>query len=258
MISFQNALPLLVFLIASFLAFYFVETVILFALNRLLRKHWKVVVDRLLRTIVHHRTLVRTLAYGSIALIIILLFVFTPLAELLVDGTGVLRYLALILITTMLIIYYIGSRGISKVVIERRIHLYVFTVLSLLAFTGIMAMAHEGYTVYEDAINRAFVEPIVEGIEEQYEKKLEDRLLEIFREQVKKGECEYYDYAEKTGPGLTQFVFIKEDPALADENPEIIPQGEPLRGKNCVHETKFLLTSEGKWYQVIEQNIIKN
>lgn len=254
MISFQDALPLLVFLIVSFLAFYFVETVILFVLNWFLRKHWKFVVDRLLRAIVRYRNMMRIAAFGSIALIIILLFIFTPLADLLVDGTGALRFLALILVTTMLIIYYIGSRTLSKVVIERRIHLYVFTILSLLSFTGIMTAAHGGYTVYEDAINQAFVEPIVETIEEEYEKRLEDRLLEIFRDEVRKGGCEYYDYADKTGTGLTQFVFIEQDPGLADENPEIIPKGEPLRGKNCVHETKFILTPEGKWYQVIEQD----
>jgi len=254
MISFQDAIPLLVFLIVSFLAFYFIETVILFVLNWFLRKHWKVVVDSLLRTIVHHRILMRTAALGSIALIIILLFIFTPLADLLVDGTGVLRFLALILVTTMLIIYYIGSRSLSKVVIERRIHLYIFIILSLLSFMGIMSAAHGGYTVYEDAINRAFVKPIVENIEEEYEKRLEDRLLAVFQDQVKKGECEYYDYATKTGTGLTQFVFVKQDSGLADEDPEIIPKGEPLRGKNCVHETKFILTPEGKWYQVLEQD----
>lgn len=254
MISFQDAIPLIVFLIISFLAFYFVETVILFILNRLLRLHWKIVVDKLLRAIVHHRILMRTLAYGSIAALIILLFIYTPLADLLVAGTGILRFLALILVVTMLIIYWIGSRSLSKVVIERRIHLYVFIILSVLSFTGIMTIAQEGYTAYEDAINQAFVEPIVENIEEQYEKRLEDRLLAIFREKVKRGGCEYYDYSEKTGSGITQFVFIEQDPGLADENPEIIPKGEPLRGKNCVHETKFILTSEGKWYQVLEQD----
>jgi hypothetical protein len=54
MISFEHALPLLIFLVVSFLAFYFVETVILLALNFLIRRYWKFVVDSLLHTIVRH------------------------------------------------------------------------------------------------------------------------------------------------------------------------------------------------------------
>jgi hypothetical protein len=118
-----------------------------------------------------------------------------------------------------------------------------------------MALASQSYETYEEAINQAFVEPIVEEIEQEYEKKLEDRLLGVFEQQVESGACEYYDYSEKTGTGLTQFVFIKEDPSLAEEDPDIIPAGEPLRGQNCTLETKFILTPEGKWYQVLEQDL---
>ncbi|MFH0838045.1 MAG: hypothetical protein V1880_02160 [Patescibacteria group bacterium] len=256
MITIEQALPLLVFLIVAFLAFYFIETIILFTLNHLIRRYWMFVVDRLLRTIVHYRNMMRIAAFGVIALITVLLFIYTPLADLLVAGMSVLRFLALILFTTMLSIYYIGSKSMKEVVIAKRIHLFIFIILSLLAFTGIMSAAQNGYAMYEEAINRAFVEPVISNIEDKYEKRLEDRLLAIFREDVKNGKCEYYDYANKTGSGLTQFVFIKQDPALAEKNPEIRPKGEPLAGKNCVHETKFLLTPEGKWYEVLEQEFL--
>ena len=255
MISFQAALPLLVFLLICFLAFYFVETVILLILNWLLHKYWVTVVDKLLRTIVHHRILMRMVAFGSIALIILLLFIFTPLADLLVSGMEAFRLLAMVLVVTMILIYWIGSRSLNNVVIERRIHLYVFIVLSLLSFTGVMAMAQKGYTVYAETINQAFVKPIVENIEQKYEKETEDKLLSYFRNQVKSGQCENFDYASKTGTGITQFLFIKEDPALADPNPVVRPEGAPLAGKNCVHETTFLLTPEGKWYEVLERNL---
>jgi len=253
MISIEHALPLLIFLVVSFLAFYFVETIILFILNFMIHRHWKFVVDKLLRTIVRHRIIMRTLSLGSIAVIIFLIFRFTSLADLLVDGSEALRLLGLILLITMIVIYLIGSRSLTKVVIERRIHLYVFTILSLLSFVGIMTAAQSGYSAYEGTINKAFVKPIVENIEEQYEQRVEDRLMEIFAEQVKNGECEYYDYAKAEGGGLTHFVFIKKDPTLAEHKPEFRMKGEPLAGKRCVHETTFLLTPEGKWYEVLEQ-----
>lgn len=253
MIYLQNAIPLLIFLVISFLAFYFVETVILFALNYYIRKHWAIVVDILLRAVVRHRNMMRIAFFAVISLVVILLFVFTSLADILMSGAGILRLLALILITTMLMIYYVGSQSLKNVIIAKRIHLFVFIILSLFTFTGIMAKAQDGYTIYEDAINKAFVEPIVENIEEQYEQQIEERLFEIFRDKIRNDECEYYDYAKSTGSGFTQFIFIKQDPSLADEDPDIISKGEPLRGKNCVHETKFILTPEGKWYEVLEQ-----
>jgi len=262
MISTEQAIPLLVFLIASFLTFYFVETIIIISLNRLIRTYWKFVVDKLLRAVVRHRNMMRIASFAVISLITVLLFIYSPLADLLVDGTGVLRFLALILVTTMLIIYYIGSQNLKEVVIAKRIHLFVFIILSLFAFTGVMSVSQNGYAIYEETINKAFVKPIVSDIvgdivsdiEGKYEQRMEDRLLEIFSNNVKNDKCEYYDFAEKTGAGLTQFVFITQDTTLADENPEIRKKGEPLAGKSCVHETKFLLTPEGKWYEVLEQN----
>ncbi len=258
MISIEQALPLLVFLIASFLTFYFVETLIIISLNRLIRTYWKFVVDKLLRAVVRHRNMMRIASFAVISLIIVLLFIYSPLADLLVAGTGVLRFLALILVTTMLIIYYIGSKNLKEVVIAKRIHLFVFLILSLFAFTGVMSIAKDGYVIYEDLISRAFVKPIVSDIvseiEGKYEQRTEEKLLEIFSNDVKNDKCEYYDFAKKTGAGFTQFVFLRQDPTLAYEYPEIRAKDQPLEGKLCIHETKFLLTPEGRWYEVLEQN----
>ena len=254
MISLENALPLLIILLVSFLSFYFIETVVLFLLNRLIHRHWEVVVDRLIRLIVRRRSLVRILAVGSIALVIAFLIVVTPIVEVLLSDSLTLRLLTLILLITMGIIYWIGSRSMGSVVIEKRLHLYVFTIISLVIFSAVMVSAQARYAHYETAVNAAFVQPIVENIEEDYEQKTEDRLLRLFRGMVRNDECEYYDFANKQGSGLTQFVFVRDEPVLADENPEIRPKGEPLAGKNCVLETKFLLTPEGRWYQVLEQD----
>lgn len=257
MISIELLLPLFIFIVVSFLAFYFVETILLFTLNFYIKKHWQFIVDRLLRTIVHHRTMVRIVVFAIISAIVILLFMFTSLADSLVvsAGAGIFRFLAIILIITMLMIYYVGSQSMKEVVIARRIHLFVFIVFSLFAFTGIMSVARGSYEVYEDMVNKAVVKPIVTEIEKGYEERIETRLLGIFKEEVKEGDCSYNDYAEKTSGGITHFVFVKEDPSLAEESPKIRPKGEPLAGKECIHETKFLLTPEGKWYEVIEQEL---
>ncbi len=227
----------------------------LFTLNFYIRKYWVFVVDTLLRAVVRHRTMMRIASFAVIALIVIFLFMFTSLADLLIAGVrgGILRFLALVLGTTMLIIYYIGSQSLKEVVIAKRIHLFVFIILSLFTFTGVMTVAQNGYATYEEAINIAFVTPLVTNIEGDYERRIEDRLLEIFREDVKKGGCDYFDYADKTGAGLTQFVFIERDPAFVELDAETRAVGEPLAGRSCIHETKFLLTPEGKWYQVLEQ-----
>ena len=254
MIDPEHALPLLIFLVVAFLAFYFIETIILFILNFLIHRYWKFVVDSLLHTIVRHRTLMRMLSFTSVALITFLLVKYTPLADLLAEGSDALRLLALILLFTMILIYWIGSRSLTKVVIEKRIHLYVFTILSLLSFTGIMTLAHEGYAVYEEKINEAFLQPIVGNIEKQYAQRIEDRLLDILTEKVKAGECEDFSADEAGGADLTHLMLVRQDPSLAEKDPEKIPEGV-LSGKKCVYETKFLLTPEGKWYEIVEQNV---
>lgn len=254
MISFQDALPLLIIIIVSFLSFYFVETVMLFLLNRLIRRHWEVVVDRLLRVIVRHRTLVRILAVGSVALVAALLITITPIAEVLLSKNNALRILALILLLTVGVIYWISSRNLGTVVIERRLHLYFYTIISMVIFSAVMVAAQGKYALYETAVQEALVQPIVSNIEEEYEQKTEGRLLRLFRGMVRNDECEYFDYATKQGSGITQFVFVRAEPVLAEEDPEIRPSGDPLAGKNCILETKFLLTPEGKWYQVLEQD----
>lgn len=210
------------------------------------------VIDKVLYTVVHHRSLVRMAAFGSIALIIILLFLFTPLADLLASGSQVFRLLAVVLILSMAVIYWMGSSSLTEVAIERKIHLYVFIIFSLLAFTGVMTIAQKSYAAYQATVDAALVKPIVTTIEQNYEKKVEDSLFTIFRKQVKEGKCEYMDYATKKGSGLTQFVYLKDDPALADKKPSFSSKAGALRGQNCVHQTKFLLTPEGKWYEVIE------
>jgi len=118
-----------------------------------------------------------------------------------------------------------------------------------------MMVAQKGYAAFEETINQSFLKPIVQGIEQRYEKRLEDRLLNNFRDQVKRGDCPYYDYSTKTGAGLTQFAFVTDDLNLAYPANEGQLQGDALAGKNCVLQTKFLLTPEGRWYQVVEQTV---
>lgn len=255
MISSQAFLPLLVFFVITFLAFYFIETVLLLALNFFVRKYAEFVVDKLLWAIDTHRSLMRIVAFGVISLIIVLLFCSTPLADLLVAGTGVFRLLGFILIATMLVIYYIGSRSLSEIIIVKRIHLFIYIILSLFAFTGIMSAARDGYPIYQEAINQVLLGPIVENIESKYNEKLEDRLVNVLHRKVMRGECDYYDYATKEDGGLTQFIFIKNDPALAEPKPAERQKDMPPDGKKCVYETEFLLTPEGKWYEVIEQDL---
>lgn len=256
MLSFSDSIPLLLFFVVFFMAFSFLQTVIVYIINHFIRKHWEVIVDKLLSKVVHHKTLTRALFIGSLALVFGVLAWFTPIIDVLVGGKSSVKILGAILGLEMFVVYFIADRTI-KIKIEKRIHLYVYAVLSFLSFTGIMVMAEAGYDVYETSIKSALVAPIVENIEEKYEAQVEERLFTVMRENAKAGKCPYFDYAdsEVTG-GITQFFFLKDDLALKEEGAsDEVDTRQPLAGKRCIHETTFILTPQGKWYQVLEQGI---
>jgi hypothetical protein len=257
MINPSDYVPLILFLVIFFMAFSFLETVVLFLTNAIIRRNWRVVVDKLLKAIVHHRTLVRVAAVGSLALVFGLITTFTPLLDILAGGSQILQLLGAILVVGMVLVYLFSKKP-DKIVIEKRIHLYIFVLFSIFSYTGIMVVAAEGYAAYEASVKESLVTPVVQSIEKDYESRVEDRLMEVVRDMVKDGECPYYDYADqKDVRGITQFIFMRDDPALrtGDISPRDIRQpGEPLAGKRCVHETVFTLTPEGKWYEVLEQS----
>jgi hypothetical protein len=256
MISFLNVIPLLLLFIVFFMAFSFVETVILLAIKHYLREYWVAFVDKFMKSIIFHGRLVRLLAVGSLALLLSLMVLFTPLFDILVGGKDAIRILGGVLIVEMVVIFLVSNREVAETKIERQIHLYVFTFFSITAYTVIMLMANKSYAGYQETVNQGFVYPIIHSIEANYETRVEDRLIEVMREQIKEGECQEIDYAKiPLEPGLIQFAHVRNDVALAESGyvkGEPVEEGQPLRGEVCTHETKFLLTPDGKWYEVLQ------
>lgn len=252
----SESVPLLLFLIIVFMAFSFIETIIIFSIKYYMRTHWVFFVDKLMKQVTFNKTLVRVLAMGSLAVLVVFMVLFTPLFDILVGGDDIIQLMGLILILEMFIVYLAASREVAEVTIEKRIHLYVFTFFSITAYTAIMMMANRGYANYEKSLNNTFYYPIVHSIERGYEERVEDRLIEIMREDIKEGGCEYMDYATPENDGVVVFSYIKNDKGLVEAG---YIQGEPaepnapLRGVICTHETKFMITPDGKWFQVLEQ-----
>jgi hypothetical protein len=251
-----DVLPLLLLFVIFFMAFSFVETVILLAIKYYLRKYWVIFVDNLMRGVTFHRNLMRLLAIGSLALLLAFLVLFTPIFDILVGSDEVIKILAIALIVEMILIYLFSNREIAETVIEKRIHLYTFTLFSLIAYTSIMMMANQSYADYRQAVNKNLVYPVVQTIERSYEQRMEDRIMNAMHEKIKAGECEPVDYGlREIGPGVIQFAHIRDDLSLlglgvVDGLPA--PEDALPRGTLCVQETHFLFTPDGKWYQVIE------
>ncbi len=252
-----DIIPLLLLFVIFFMAFSFIETVIMLAIKYYIKKYWVVFVDKLMRGIIFHKNMIRIMAVGSLALLASILILLTPLFDIFVGDENVIKFLGYILIVEMILIYFFANREVSETVIEKRIHLYAFSFFSIIAFTAIMLMANQSYADYEKSINKSFVYPIIRHIEKDYEQRVEDRLMLVIRDQIKDGECELVDYAtNEAEPGLIQFAYVRDDLPLAEKGyvTGIAAQkGELLNGMLCTHETKFMFTPDGKWYQVLQQ-----
>lgn len=252
-----DVLPLLLLFVIFFMAFSFIETVILLAIKHYLRKYWVLFVDKLMRGVTFHKNLVRIAAVSSLVLLTCFMVLFTPLFDILIGGNDVIQFLGIILLIEMILIYIFSNREAAETTIEKRIHLYTFTLFSIIAYTSIMMMANQSYADFEHSVNRSLVYPVVRTIERNYEQQVEDRLMTVIREKVKDGECAFADYGDlEATPGIVQFAYVRDDLGLVESGyaeGEPIAEGQALRGLLCVHETKFMLTPEGKWYQVLEQ-----
>lgn len=258
MFNLAETVPLLLFLVIVFMAFSFIETIIILAIKYYLRTHWVFFVDRVMKHVTFHPGVMRIAAAASLAILVGAMVLLTPLFDILVGGDDVLRLMGLILALEMIIVYLVANREISEVTIEKKIHLYVFIFFSITAYTVIMMMAEQGYKNYENKINSSFIYPIIRSIERGYEDRIEDRLIAIMREDVKSEECTFVDYREPQFEGVVQFAYIKDDVALVEAGyvpGEPAPKTEPLRGIVCTHETKLMITPDGKWFQVMEQRL---
>jgi len=247
----NTIIPPLLFFIVFFAIFGLLELMIVYALNILMKKHWEFVVDNLIRARVRYGKQIHLAAIASIVLLFGALYLFTSFFEVVKTASNTVKVLGLFLVLVMIVIYIITSKKMTKTAVERDVHYYIFFVTSIIIYVFLMIAADRGYETYQAYISRNIVEPTVEVVTGDPEAKFRERTLEEFRGNIRVGDCPEVDYALREEAGITHFVYLETDAEFAQANPEINPEAVGLKGRECVKETRFILTDEGKWYEVI-------
>ena len=245
--------PQLLFFFFFFLAFSVMELILVFILNRLMRKYWEFVVDRVMRLKVHYGNAIRNTAVISIVLLVALLCAYTPIIRVLAQAYPSLQSFAIAMVFTMVLIYFATARKMAKLVLEKRIHQYLYFVVSLILYVFFVIFANESYVAYRQYINTQLVSPTIENVRAGLDERKKEDLLNKFREEARAGKCLPIDYSKVKGTGVKQFLFMAQDAEFAVSGSMVVPQGvAALKGRSCTDgENTFLLTDEGRWYWVI-------
>jgi hypothetical protein len=168
-------------------------------------------------------------------------------------ATPIVKNFSLILLFVMILIYFTTTRKMTRMALEKKVHGYIYFMISLVLYAFIIIMADQSYNSYKIYMNTTFTEPVVSNVESALDKNEEERLHQQFRDYYLSGKCEDIDYTSLKGEGLLNFVFVTEDLDLA-QNTTPLPEDAPpaLKGKKCTDgENTFLLTEQGRWYWVI-------
>jgi hypothetical protein len=248
----ENLVPLFAFFTAFFIAFSLLELMIIWILNKLEKKYWVFVIDRLIRAKVHYGKAIGLAAAAGMALVIFIILLATPFFGIFSAATPIIKNFSLILLLVMIVIYFTTTRKMSRMALEKRVHGYIYFMVSLVMYAFIIIMADQSYNSYKSYMNTTFTEPVVSNVESALDKNEEERLHQQFRDYYLSGKCEDIDYTSMKGGGLINFVFVAEDADLAQNAP--LPDGSALvlKGKKCTDgENTFLLTEQGRWYWVI-------
>ena len=252
----NSLVPLIAFFVAFVIAFSLIELLIIYILNRLEKKHWAFVIDTLIRAKVHHAKAIEMIALAGILLVLAFVFFTTPFLEIMKATTPILMYFSIVLLVAMIVVYAITARKLTIMALEKKVHRYIYFVISIIIFTFMMIIADQSYNSYQNYINQQFVDPAAQQIRAGIDQREESRLLTQFKEDYLSGRCEIFDYNEEGSADLTHFIYIETDLELASRpgTPVADPGSLLLKGYKCTDgENTFLLTEEGKWYWVISE-----
>jgi len=249
--SLYTILPPLIFFLFFFISFAFIELIFIFSLNRLISKYWKFVIDIIIRAKVRYGKLIQIAAISLIILLLLIVYFLTPFFQVFTSATPVLRNLSIILFFVILLIYFTTTRRMSKMALEKRVNRYIYFILSIVFYVGIVIAANSSYGAYQDYINTKFVSPTIQKVRATLSEQEKTNLLSQFKQDLEDGKCTFFDYSKQNNGGMIHFVFIaRDDGATADE--EIASEISALHGQVCSDtESTFLLTEDGVWYWVI-------
>lgn len=250
----SNIVPSLIFFLAFFVAFSLVELLFILLLNRLEKRNWEFVIDHLIRLKVHHGKLVSFIAAIGILILLGAVYLFTPFFTIIANLSGTLVVLSVCLIAVMLIIYITTTRKVIRLDLEKHVHGYMYFMISFILYVFIVTLSSQSYGVYQNYVNKRFVTTTLKGVQKQLDEKEEKKILNLFRKEIREGGCEYVDYTQKEGSGLTHFIYVTTDEEFIETVGSV--QEPLLKGKECSNEENtFLLNSKGKWYWVIAEEM---
>ncbi len=244
--------PQLLFFFFFFLAFSVMELILVFILNRLMRRYWEFVVDRVMRLKVHYGNAIRNTALISILLLIVLLGAYTPIISVIAGASPALQSFAVAMVFVMVLIYFATARKMVKLVLEKRIHQYLYCVVSLVLYVFFVVFANESYVAYREYVNSQLVNPTIANVQAGLDERKKEDLLNKFREEARDGKCTIVDYSKRKTLGVKQFLFMVQDAEFAIPGKEALQGVAALKGRSCTDgENTFLLTEAGLWYWVI-------
>jgi len=253
----STIVPPLLFFIVFFVIFGIVEILLTVLINFLQKKYWVFVVDKLIKARVRYKKEIDIGKAVSIVFVFLIIYITTSFFEVIQTADATIKLLGLILVVLMMFIYFATRRFVERTAIERDLHQYLYFLISIILYVFLMISANTGYETYQAYINRNIVEPAVKSVQTGIAGSLESRVLDGFREEIRAGGCPIVDYNKKGGQGVTHFVYVETDKEFAKPDAELRAEGDssPLKGRECVTENRYILTDDGKWYQILFQEL---
>lgn len=255
----NDILPTVIFFVIFSLVFTLLELIVVLILNNLEKRNWEWLIDVIIRSEVHHGKIIRYSILIFIGILIIGCIKFTPLVGVLTTASGGFKLFALLLGLVMLLFYSINVRKVSKIRIEKKIYGIVFFIISLALYILIIVTANESYATYNIYVNKNFIKPAVEKVENVLEDREKNQLLSNARQQYLTNGCRQVDYTKEEKEILMKNILLlanEPDLAFGDKIVDLDNPEEALRGTECSDgEKTLLLVENGSWYLVNEEYI---
>lgn len=246
--------PVFIFLAIFGPLFFLVEMIIIALLNQIEKHHWVWMVDVLLYEESRHRPLFKFGLIAIILLLIIALFLFTPLISILVTNSP-LKTLAIGLLIILAITFLVSIYGSHNLAIERRLYSVIFMALSVVSYGMVLSVAQVQYKPYAEYFQSKIIQPAEKELRSASESSLQKKLLTSFRQEYYSGNCKAVDYTKQDRSEIiTQLIWVANEagrtPGSTGNTKEI------LKGWECQKDDiTFILSSNNKWYWVSEVNL---
>lgn len=249
--SLNTILPPLVFFLFFFLSFTLIELVFIFSLNSFISKYWEFAIDIIIRAKVHYGKIIKIVSLIFLLFLLFSVYSFTPFFEVLTSATPVLKNLSIILFIVILLIYFTTTRRMSKMALEKKVNQYIYFILSIIFYVGIVIIANSSYGSYQNYVNTKFINPTIEKVRATLNDQEKSQLLSQFKQDLQDGKCSFVDYSKQNDGDMKHFIFIANNELTSDIP---ITETSVFAGQLCSDtENTFLLTENGEWYWVIAE-----